>query len=210
MKTISFLTFALPLPWSDLSSLLSYVQTDATTSNIARPTILGVVASVLAVRCKRMQQLPTMLGPAVHRGKETTHKTLETMCEMHVGGPNNFGRAVQTDPTLRYASAITKQKKRWVSWLKSLSVSNFAQQHATTSNRVCKGMQHVISNNFGSYWPTMFRQFAQSFRDLKIQGRWRQRKHRLKSECTFFQSLSPFFQLIYFVKCRRILQELNS
>ena len=25
---------------------------------------------------KRMQQLPTMLGPAVHRGKEVTHKTL--------------------------------------------------------------------------------------------------------------------------------------
>ena len=36
--------------------------------------------SVLAVVCKRMQQLPTMLGPAVHRGKDTTHKTLQTMC----------------------------------------------------------------------------------------------------------------------------------
>ena len=41
--------------------------------------MLGVVASVLAVICKRMQQLPTMLGPVVHRGKDTTHKTLETM-----------------------------------------------------------------------------------------------------------------------------------
>ena len=40
------------------------------------PTMLGVVASVLAVVCKRMQQLPTMLGPAVHRGKDTTHKSL--------------------------------------------------------------------------------------------------------------------------------------
>ena len=27
-----------------------------------------------------MRQLPTMLGPAVHRGKDTTHKTLETIC----------------------------------------------------------------------------------------------------------------------------------
>ena len=27
-----------------------------------------------------MQQLPTPLAPAVHRGKETTHKTLESMC----------------------------------------------------------------------------------------------------------------------------------
>ena len=35
-----------------------------------------VVACVLAVVCKRMQQLPTILGPAVHRGKDTTHKSL--------------------------------------------------------------------------------------------------------------------------------------
>ena len=45
-------------------------------------TMLGVVASVLAVECTRMQQLPTMLGPAVHRGKDTTHKTLKTMCNL--------------------------------------------------------------------------------------------------------------------------------
>ena len=40
--------------------------------------MLGVVARV-AVACKRMQQLPTMLGPALHRGKDTTHKSLLTM-----------------------------------------------------------------------------------------------------------------------------------
>ena len=40
------------------------------------PTMLGVVACVLAVVCKRMQQLLTMLGPAVHRGKNTTPKSL--------------------------------------------------------------------------------------------------------------------------------------
>ena len=48
--------------------------------NIVAPTMLKVVVYVLAVVCKRMQQLPTMLGPAVHRGKDTTHKTLQTMC----------------------------------------------------------------------------------------------------------------------------------
>ena len=33
---------------------------------------------------------------------------------MSVRGPNNVGRAVQTDPTLlRYASAIKEQKKCW-------------------------------------------------------------------------------------------------
>ena len=70
--------------------------------------MLGVCdASVLArVVCKRMQQLPPMLGPAVHHGKGTTHKNLETMC---LRGPNNVGRAGQTDPKLlRYASAITE------------------------------------------------------------------------------------------------------
>ena len=35
-------------------------------------------------------------------------------CVMSVRGPNNVGRAVQTDPTLlHYASAITEQKKCW-------------------------------------------------------------------------------------------------
>ena len=33
---------------------------------------------------------------------------------MSVRGPNNVGRAVQTDPTLlHYASAITEEKKCW-------------------------------------------------------------------------------------------------
>jgi len=32
---------------------------------------------------------------------------------MRVRGPNNVGWAVQTDPLLRYASAITEQKKCW-------------------------------------------------------------------------------------------------
>ena len=50
-----------------------------TTTNIAvAPTMLGVVTSALAVVCKRMQQLPIMLGPVVHCGKDTTHKTFET------------------------------------------------------------------------------------------------------------------------------------
>ena len=56
--------------------MLGCVQTDATTLNIVAPTMLGVVACVLTVVYKRMQQLPTMLGPAVHHGKDTTHKSL--------------------------------------------------------------------------------------------------------------------------------------
>ena len=68
---------------------------DATNPNIVGPTMLGVVASVLAVVYKRMQQLPTMLGHAVYRGKDTTHKTLETMCDDACAWPlNNVGKAV--------------------------------------------------------------------------------------------------------------------
>ena len=47
------------------------MQMDATILNIVAPRMLGIVASVLAVECKRMQQVPTMLGAAVHRGKDT-------------------------------------------------------------------------------------------------------------------------------------------
>ena len=62
---------------------LSYMQMDATTPNTVDPRMLGVVASVLAVVSKRMQQLPITLGHAVHRGKDTTQKILETMCNEH-------------------------------------------------------------------------------------------------------------------------------
>ena len=75
------------------TSVHTYVRTDATIPNIIGLTMLGVVASVLAVVCKRMQQLPTKLGPAVHRGKDTTNKTLKTMCNARAG-PNSVGRAV--------------------------------------------------------------------------------------------------------------------
>ena len=56
---------------------------------------------------------------------------------MSVRGPNNVGRAVQTDPTLlRYASTITGQKKCW-----ELLVNNqcCVRLHAAlvSSNSVC-------------------------------------------------------------------------
>ena len=114
-----------------------------------------------------------MLGPAVHRGKDTTHKTSETMCNARAW---RKGRAVQTDPTLLwYASAIKKQKKCWellpqkFYWFEPLR--NNSQQHATTCNRVCKRTQRVTSNNVGSCWPTKFRPFAWG---LKVLSNWSQ------------------------------------
>ena len=123
---------------------------------IIRPTMLWVIAFVLAVVCKRTQQLPTLLGPAVHRrGKDTDLKDFvnskKTMfnarawpqqrwkcCHMHY----------ITDLTLLgYASVITEQKKSWellvskFDWCQTLH--NNSQQHATTCNRVCKRTQNV-------------------------------------------------------------------
>ena len=54
-------------------------------------------------------------------------------------GPNNVGRVVQTDPTLlRYASAITEQKKCW-----ELLAEKFDRfiLYATTSNNMQQGVQ---------------------------------------------------------------------
>ena len=73
-------------------------------------------------------------------------------CIMSVRGPNNVGRAVQTDPTLLcYASAIREQKKCWELLAEKFdqlqTLCNSTQQHPTTCNRVYRWMQHVTSNN---------------------------------------------------------------
>ena len=140
------------------------MQTDATTPNIVAQTMLAVVACVLAVVCKRMQQLPTMLDLQCIVGR-TQLISLCNSCVMSVRGPNNVGRAVQIDPTLlRYASAITEQKKCWEFLAEKFdrfqTLLNNSQQKATTYHRVCKRMQHLTSNNFGSCWPTMLRPFV--------------------------------------------------
>ena len=73
------------------------------------------------------------------------------MCNA-VRDPNTVGRAVQTSPTLlRYASAITEQKKCWELLAPRVRpVLNFAQQLPTTCKSVFKRTQHV----------TMLRLFA--------------------------------------------------
>ena len=69
--------------------------------------------------------------------------------------PTMLERAVQTDPTLlRYASAITEQKKSWESlglkFGRFQTLLNNSQQNAKICSRVCKWTQHVISNNVAS------------------------------------------------------------
>ena len=68
---------------------------------------------------------------------------------MSVRGPNNVGRAVQTNPTLLgYASAITEQKKCWELLAEKFdrfqTLRNNIQQHATG-----------CANGRNMYHPTM-------------------------------------------------------
>ena len=81
--------------------------------------------------CKRMQQLTTMLGPAVHRREDTTYKSLETMCRRSRNKRN-----------------VGSWKFDWFQTL--CNNSNNTQRHATTYNRVYKRTQHVTSNNVGT------------------------------------------------------------
>ena len=128
---------------------------------------------------KRAQQLPTLLGQqcwellracwqwCVNGCNNSQCWDLQSIvgriqpislcnrCVMSVRGPNNVGRALQTDPALlRYASAITEQKKCWELLAEKFdrfqTLQNNKQQHPTTCNRVCKRTHHVTSNNVAS------------------------------------------------------------
>ena len=107
------------------------------------PTMLGVVAFVLAVVCKRMQQFPAMLAyQRVGLSREViVLLSIRRSCVMIVPGPKNVGKAVETDPTLLlYASAIMEQKK-CIEFLaqkfaRFQTLRNNSQQHATTCNRL--------------------------------------------------------------------------
>ena len=62
-------------------------------------------------------------------------------------GPNNVGRAVQTDPTLlRHASAITEQKKCW-----ELLAEKF-DQYQTLRNNMQQGVQTDTRCNIQQFW----------------------------------------------------------
>ena len=122
-----------------LKPVKGWGQTDVTTPNTLRACWQWCANG--CNNCQQCWDLQCIVG-------RTQPISLCKPCVMSVRGPNNVGRAVQTDPTLlRYASAITEQNK-WKVWL----VSTFAQQHATTCNRVCKLTQHVTSNYVGSCW----------------------------------------------------------
>ena len=108
---------------------------NATTPNIVAPTVLGVLETCwqwCANGCNNFQQCWD-LQCIVRRIQPIS---LCKPCVISVRGPNNVGRALQTDPTLlRYASVITEQKKCWEMWAEKFDrfqiLRNNIQQHAT-------------------------------------------------------------------------------
>ena len=77
----------------------------------------------------------------------------------------NVGRAVQTDPTLlRYASAITEQKKKLGV---GGSISDCAQNLPTTPNSMQQGVQTDVTCNIQRFWELLTNNVASVFTWLK-------------------------------------------
>ena len=98
---------------------------------------------MLAVVSKRMQQLATGPGPSVHHGKDTTK---ETMHNEHAW-PQQCWKSCETDPILlRFASAITEQKKCW-----ELLAEKF-DRFKTFRNGMQQGVQMNATCNIKKCW----------------------------------------------------------
>ena len=126
------------------------MQTDTTTPNTIGLTMWVVV-----------WKLPTMLEPAAQCGNDTTHKTLEIMCNVHAWHQQCCKSCADGSNivVLRFSDHRTKEMLGLVD-SKVWPVSNFAQQLPTTCNKMCKQTEHVTFNNVGSCWPTMLHAFA--------------------------------------------------
>ena len=145
---------------------------------------------LLKAACKRTQQLPTLLRQQCWEllracwqwcanGCNNSQQCWDLQCivgriqpislckpcVMSVRGPNNVGRALQTNPTLLcYASAITEQKKFW-----ELLVEKFDwfQTLATTSNNMQKGTQTDATCNIQQGWELLANNVASVCTGLK-------------------------------------------
>ena len=81
---------------------------------------------------------------------------------MSMCGPNNVGRAVQTDPTLlRHASAITEQKKCW-----ELLAEKF-DRYQTWRNDMQQGVQTDTRCNIQQFWELLANNVASVCTGLK-------------------------------------------
>ena len=104
---------------------------------------------------------------------------------------------------LRFGDHGTNEMSGVVGW-RVWPVSNFAQQHPTTCNRVCKRTQHVTSNNVGSCWPTMLRPFARGLTHSVNLRRLQRSNTNLWSalgefyrDCIFFDGLGICWTMLF-------------
>ena len=108
--------------------------------------MLGVVVSVLAMVCKQMRQLLTMLGHAVHRWKDTTHNALETRCNAHAWPQQCWKSSANGNiVALSFGDQGTNLKKFGELLTQKFdrvkTLRNNSQQHATTSKNMQQGVQ---------------------------------------------------------------------
>ena len=126
---------------------------------------------VFKAACKRAKQLPTLwrqqcwellcacwqwcangtsLEPAVHRGKNATHKFLQSIRNERAW-PQQCWKSCANGFNINCCATLT-QKKRW-EWLaekfdRFQTLRNNTQQHPTTCNRVCKPTHRTMLRPF--------------------------------------------------------------
>ena len=111
---------------------------------------------------------------------------------MSVRGPNNVGRAVQTDPTLlRYASAITEQKKCW-----ELLAEKF-DRFQTLRNNMQQGVQTDATCNIQQCWELLANNVASVCTGLKAQTRKRLPIRGKKQKKRIYQLHEPLLNCFH-------------
>ena len=115
--------------------------------------MLGVVVSVLAVVCKQMRQLLTMLGHAVHRWKDTTHNALETRCNAHAWPRQCWKSSANGNIVALSFGDQGKNLKKFGELLtqkfdRVKTLRNNSQENATTSNNMQQSVQTDVCLRF--------------------------------------------------------------
>ena len=88
----------------------TYVQTDARSPDIEANSV-GSCCICVGSGVQTVQQFSTMLGPAVHCGKDTSHKTLEIMRNAGAWPQQCWKSCANGSNTVALCSTITEQKK---------------------------------------------------------------------------------------------------
>ena len=121
--------------------------------------MLGVVVSVLAVVCKQMRQLLTMLGHAVHRWKDTTHNALETRCNAHAWPQlvlKEQCKRQHCSAKLRRSGKTGNKRNLGIFLAQKFdrveTLRNNSQQHATTSNNMQQGVHTDMCLRFRFFY----------------------------------------------------------